>query len=267
LDDPLLPEWKKILVTLTDYSIGPNGLDIGRGVPLAHSHRHYSHLLMIYPLYQMTWEQPERRALIEKSLDHWIGFKGALQGYTYTGASSICASIGRREQAVSLLNAFLDSYIKPNTMYLEGSPVIETPLSGAQSIQDLLLQSWGGKIRVFPGVPASWKDATFHNLRAEGGFLVSAARKDGKTQWVRVTHPKGGTCLVQLDENGLSMGARGDKWSVQEPQPAVYKLTMGPGAEVWIYAGKASPPMIVCAFPADPANCNFYGVKAAPAKK
>ena len=267
LDDPLLPEWKNILATLTDYSTGANGLDIGRGVPLAHSHRHYSHLLMIYPLYQMTWEQPERRALIEKSLDHWIGFKGALQGYTYTGASSICAGIGRREQAVSLLNAFLDSYIKPNTMYLEGSPVIETPLSGAQSIQDLLLQSWGGKIRVFPGVPASWKDATFHNLRAEGGFLVSAVRKDGKTQWVRVTHPKGGTCLVQLDETGLCMGARGDKWTVQEPQPTVYKLTLGPGDDVWMYAGKVSPSMSVSALPADPANCNFYGLKSAAKKK
>jgi hypothetical protein len=267
LDDPLLPEWKKILATLTDYPTSDKGLDIGRGVPLAHSHRHYSHLLMIYPLYLMNWEQPERRALIEKSLDHWIGFKGALQGYTYTGASSICASIGRRAQAVSLLNAFLDSYIKPNTMYLEGSPVIETPLSGAQSIQDLLLQSWGGKIRVFPGVPPSWKDATFHNLRAEGGFLVSAVRKEGKTQWVRVTHPKGGTCLVQLDETGLLMGARGDKWSVREPQPAVYKLTMGPGDNVWIYAGKESPPMVVSALPAEPARCNFYGVKTIAAKK
>ncbi len=267
LADPLLPEWKNILATLTDYPTSAKGLDIGRGVALGHSHRHYSHLLMIYPLYLMNWEQPERRALIEQSLDHWIGFKGALQGYTYTGASSICASIGRREQAVALLNAFLDSYIKPNTMYLEGSPVIETPLSGAQSIQDLLLQSWGGKIRVFPGVPPSWKEATFHNLRAEGGFLVSAARRDGKTLWVRVTSAKGGTCRVQLDEKYLLMGGTGKGWSVQELDGAAYKLTLGPGNDVFIYAGKEVPPMIVSALPADPARCNFYGVKTATAKK
>lgn len=30
-------------------------------------------------------------------------------------------------------------------MYKEAGPVIETPLSGAQCIHDMLLQSWGGK--------------------------------------------------------------------------------------------------------------------------
>ena len=37
---------------------------------------------------------------------------------------------------------------------MESGPVIETPLSGAQCIHDMLLQSWGGKIRVFPAVPS-----------------------------------------------------------------------------------------------------------------
>ena len=63
-----------------------------------------------------------------------------------------------------------------------GRPGDRNPLSGARALQDILLQSWGGTIRIFPGVPESWKDVTFHNLRAEGAFLVSAQRRDGKTQ-------------------------------------------------------------------------------------
>ena len=49
------------------------------------------------------------------------------------------------------------------------------------------MQSWGGKLRTFPAVPAQWKDAAFESLRAEGGFIVSARRVAGKTVSVTIT--------------------------------------------------------------------------------
>jgi len=236
--DPLLPEWKNILANLTDYPTGPDGLMIGRDKPLAKSHRHYSHLLMIYPLYTMTWDQAEKRDLIATSLDHWIGFEGALKGYSFTGSSSICASIGRRDQAVQLLNAFIERYPRPNTMYLEGSPVIETPLSAAQCVQDLLLQSWGGTIRILPGVPDSWKDVAFHNLRAEGAFLVSAVRKGGKTQFVRVKSLAGGPCRVLVDGE-------------------LKDLKLAKGEETILGSGDRT----IAPVAAQPDRCNLYGGK------
>lgn len=210
LNDPMVPKWQDTLQNLTPYPIDEKtGLMIGRDVPLAVSHRHFSHLLMIYPLHLMTPDHD--RELIEKSLEHWIGFKGALQGYSYTGASSISSLLGRRDDAVRLLNEFLDLYVRPNTMYLELGPVIETPLAGAQSIHDLLLQSWGESpfdetIRVFPGVPSSWRDVEFHDLRAAGGFLVSAARRNGQTQWIRITSLAGEPC--HLYEEGVDFAAQ-----------------------------------------------------------
>lgn len=204
LNDPLLPKWRETLDKLTPYPTDEKtGLMIGKDVPLASSHRHFSHMLMVYPLYLMNWEQPESRALIEKSLNHWIGFKGALQGYSYTGATAMKAQMGRGDEAAQLMNQFLNSYVKANTMYLESGPVIETPLSGAASLHEMLLQSWGGKVRVFPALPASWPDVTIHNLRAEGAFLVSASRRGGKTQWIRITSLAGEPCRVQLKEAGF----------------------------------------------------------------
>jgi len=50
----------------------------------------------------------------------------------------------------------------------------------------MVVQSWGGVVRVFPGVPSAWPDVTIHNLRTEGAFLVSAVRKGGRTQVIRV---------------------------------------------------------------------------------
>jgi hypothetical protein len=42
-------------------------------VPLKVAHRHFSHLLMIYPLGLESWEDEQARPLIEKSVDHWVG--------------------------------------------------------------------------------------------------------------------------------------------------------------------------------------------------
>ncbi len=106
------------------------------------------------------------------------------------------AVLGNGDQAHTQLLSLLSKFVQPNTMYAESGPVIETPLSGAQTMHDMVLQSWGGTIRVFPGVPSAWGDLTVHNLRTEGAFLVSAVRKGGKTQFVRVKSLAGEPCRV-----------------------------------------------------------------------
>jgi hypothetical protein len=63
-------------------------------------------------------------------------------------------------------------------------------------ILDMLIQSWGDKIRVFPAVPPGWKDAVFDNLRCSGAFLVSSELKDGDIKYVRIISEKGGTVRV-----------------------------------------------------------------------
>ncbi|KFZ76612.1 hypothetical protein ED92_41530 [Amycolatopsis sp. MJM2582] len=202
IDDPLARRWREVLATLVPYPADANGYMIGAGVPFAKSHRHYSHLLQIYPLYEITWERPEHRRIIETSLDHWVGFEGALQGYTFTGAASMSAQMLRGEKAEFYLGELQRRYLQPNTMYKESGPVIETPLSAAQSLHDMLVQSWGGVIRLFPAVPAKWADAALRDFRTEGAFLVSASRQGGKTRWVKITSEAGAPCVLRADLDG-----------------------------------------------------------------
>lgn len=49
-----------------------------------------------------------------------------------------------------------------------------------------------GIIRVFPAVPDSWQDVSFRNLRAQGTFLVSAEKRDGRVVSVEIRSEKGG---------------------------------------------------------------------------
>ncbi|WP_438453250.1 glycoside hydrolase family 95-like protein [Streptomyces asiaticus] len=83
-----------------------------------------------------------------------------------------------------------------NTMYAEDTNLgIESPLTTAQSILDMGMQSHGGVVRVFPSVSRRWPDVSFQALRAQGAFLVDADRSGGRTRWVRV-HSEAGAPLV-----------------------------------------------------------------------
>ncbi|MET7711950.1 glycoside hydrolase family 95-like protein [Streptomyces sp. NPDC005407] len=197
ISDPLEPRWQEVLTRLVPYPVDANGYMIGAGVPFAKSHRHYSHLLAVYPLYEITGRTPQERALIEKSLSHWVSFEGALQGYTFTGAASMSALLGKGEDALKYLGELMTRFIQANTMYKESGPVIETPLSAAQSLHDMVCQSWGGVIRVFPALPAAWRELVVHDFRTQGAFLLSAVREAGRTRWIRITSEAGAPCVVR----------------------------------------------------------------------
>jgi len=211
INDPLKKEWKHLLDNLVDFQIDENGLMVGKDRPFANPHRHYSHLLAFYPLMVITPEKEEDKKLLRTSLDHWLDvtFNSGkkikampVTGYTATGASSMYANLGDAEKAYYYLDFLIKhKNISSTTMYSEGkiNPVIESPLSFATSVHDMMLQSWGGKIRVFPASPKKWKDVAFHDLRTQGTFLVSAKKIDGNTEFVSVKSLKGNACIVQVD--------------------------------------------------------------------
>ena len=198
IGDPLTAKWQHVLDKLVPFQIDENGLRVGKDIPFDKPHRHYSHLLPIYPLAQLTVDNKEQAKLAKTSVDHWLDVTinsgiaveaMPVTGYTATGASSIYSSLGEGELAYKYLDYFINHQnVSPTTMYAEGGsyPVIESPLSYATSVHDMLLQSWGGKIRVFPATPRHWEDSAFHQLRTQGAFLVTAKKVKGKTKFVEL---------------------------------------------------------------------------------
>lgn len=186
LNDPLEATWRDVDANLVDFPTDEHGYRIGVDQPYARSHRHFSHLFMIWPLRLIDEDEPAR-ALAERSVRWWLSKDHELAGFSYTGGASLLATIGDPDGALALLNE-MKPFVRPNTMYHEWeNPVIETPLSANQSIHDLLLQSVGDEVRVFTSTPSAWADAVFRDWRGEGGFLVSAERRGGDTRWIAVT--------------------------------------------------------------------------------
>ena len=115
----------------------------------------------------------------------------------------------------SALTALRDGTWVPDRDYLEYRKVVQTAhvngmfftrnsmgyqtwvlgeqLSTMAPLQDMMLQSWDGMLRIFPGWPRNVK-ASFKDLRAEGAFLVSASWADGKVTECQVKSEAGGAC-------------------------------------------------------------------------
>lgn len=265
-------EWKRVLAEMVDFPTDANGLMIGSDQPVDMSHRHYSHLLPLYPLYVMDPDDPATRELLIRSARHWHGIENgkALAGYSFTGGASIYASLGLGAEALGLLHDFLDNArgggkVLPNTFYVETAgrnPVIETPLSAASATMDLQIQSWRGKIRIFPAVPPDWPDAVFQGLRAMDGFVVSARRRDGRTEWVHVHSEAGEPCVIRVaDWSGPLTASGPSPVEVAEIGPGEYRVGLAAGDGVLLFpAGRDLPAAIV--EPVPTASSNPYGVKS-----
>ncbi|MDR6551077.1 glycosyl hydrolase family 95 catalytic domain-containing protein [Paenibacillus qinlingensis] len=247
-EDPLQESWRNVLERLTPLPVDETGFMVGKDTPLAYGHRHFSHLLAVFPLHLIGCDREEDRELIAKSLHHWIQKEGDLRGFSLTGAASIAATLGRGSEALRYLKALMP-ILKPNTMYKEAGPVIETPLAGAEAIQDMLLQSWGGTLRVFPAVPEEWREAAFHDLRAEGSFLVSAVRKEGRTSWIRVKSLAGEPCLIKTGWHGIIRcqitGSEDAYVTVLDDTEELIEIHLAIGEEVILYPSVEKPELTI----------------------
>ncbi len=103
----------------------------------------------------------------------------------------------------------------------------------ATAVSELLLQSVGDVLRVFPGWPKG-KAARFTTLRAKGGFLVSAAYDGEQIVELRIESTASGACCVASPWPRLQVNARtvevDERGLARFPTEAgqEYTLTSGP---------------------------------------
>jgi hypothetical protein len=247
-------EWRAVLAEWPGLSLAE---DDGRplvapGYPLQASHRHFSHLLAIHPLGLVDWSLGEsdrrtiRAALAELERlgpDGWCG-------YSYAWLGNLAARARDGEKAAQALRTFAECFCLPNSFHANGDQTksgkskftyrpftLEGNFAFAAGIQEMLLQSHTGVVRVFPAVPDSWKDVSFESLRAEGAFLVSAERKGGRTVEVRAASERGGRLRLENPFPGLSYSAQGPAGGAVRDSGQVIEIAFLPGQDVRLRAG------------------------------
>lgn len=215
-------------------------LAFAKGLSYRESHRHFSHAMAIYPLGTLNIEGTERdqktiaatRQQIERYGTHdWVG-------YSFVWMAAMAARTGDGERALRYLTDFERAFLLRNGFHANGDQsgtglsgyryrpfTLEGNMLAMQATQEMLLQSWGGIVRVFPAAPASWADISFRDLRAEGGYRVSARRQAGRTQSLSIKATVAGTLHLRNDFGRAMHWNRNDL--VQDGRDLVVQLARG----------------------------------------
>ena len=222
--------WAELEKQLPEFDLDAEGsLTFAKGYSYNASHRHFSHALAIHPLGVIDWSDGEKaqhiiRATLKKLKDYGPDY---WTGYTYSWFANMQARAFNGEEAAKALRTFAECFCLKNTFHVNGDQsgtgkskftyrpfTLEGNFAFAAGIQEMLLQSHTGIVRVFPAIPRGWNDVAFDNLRAVGGFLVSAVRKDGKVVRLRVYSEQGGNLKIASPVDGrlLQYETQAGKW-------------------------------------------------------
>lgn len=248
--------WNDLAIKLGDYHVAADGeLMLDPKVLLRESHRHLSNIIGIYPFNLITIEgdaEAQRRINTTLKRPEWNAERhNEWCGYSWAWMSCMQARVGNAESAYHHLDVFEKAYILRNGFHVNQDQTKDTRYGGGggkpftlegnfiamQAIQEMLLQSWSptpgmvnsGVLRIFPATPKEWADVSFKDLRAEGGYSVSASRKKGKITALSITVKKAGTLRIKDAFDGQQ-----PKWNLKgvKQQKGIYEITVKAGQHI-----------------------------------
>ncbi|MBP1691847.1 MAG: alpha-L-fucosidase [Bacteroidetes bacterium] len=231
---------------------GTSALLVAPGVPLAESHRHFSHLMAIHPLGVLDWDRGERDRLIISASLYALEQTGTSLwcGYSYSWLGNMWARARNGAKAAEALRTFATCFCLPNSFHANGDQsgtgkstftyrpfTLEGNFAFAAGLQEMLLQSQNGTVHLFPAVPSVWPSASFTGFRAEGAFLVSATLAGGKVDSVHIIAERGGTLRLNNPFPDAPPIVQGRPVAPEQLQQPVITLEMEAGTGITFTRG------------------------------
>ena len=181
---------------------------------LRESHRHLSNAMAICPLRLLSY--PEDKEVIDATvLDYERWGSGMWVGFSFAWMSHLYSIQKNGEGAFEQLRIFWESFCSPNGFHLNGDYkkkgystfhyrpfTLESNMYAVDALQEMLLQTKGNVIEVFPAIPEHWQgeEISFRSLRGETGILVSAKRIPHHGCEICLTSPVTQSVLVKTEQ-------------------------------------------------------------------
>ncbi len=140
-------------------------------------HRHVSHLYAVYPSDQINVrDTPDLIAAAKVTLNT----RGDLStGWATAWRLALWARMGEGERAHRILQGLLGpGRTYPNLFDAHPPFQIDGNFGGTAGILEMIVQSWGGEIRILPALPKDWSEGAIDGLRVWGGAELSIRWKD-----------------------------------------------------------------------------------------
>jgi len=202
LDSEHYAVWEEILSDIPPYLVGQHGQlqewleDFEEAEP---GHRHFSHLLGVFPGESMTPAQlPEFYAAARVSLERRLAAGGGHTGWSRAWTAALWARFGYPEQSYEHLVHLITDFATDSLLDLHPPRIfqIDGNFGGTAALAEMLLQSHHGVLRLLPTLPKQWPNGSISGLRGRGGFVVNMTWRDGALSEARVSSPLGGVCRV-----------------------------------------------------------------------
>lgn len=239
--------WQKIYDEFDDFALTNNNeLMFAPSLAYDQSHRHFSHAMAIHPLGLIKWEDGEKAQSIIRQTIHLLDSIGPDYwcGYSYSWLANLKARAKDGAGAAKALEIFAKAFCSVNSFHLNGDQTqsgyskftyrpftLEGNFAFAAGLQEMLLQSYAGFIEIMPAVPEEWKDVAFHQLRAEGAFLVDAKRTGGRVIEIKIVAEKGGVTKVKLPFKKWAIVSK-NNIKVMGTKDGFLKLECKPGGNI-----------------------------------
>jgi hypothetical protein len=235
-DAEMVARWRQALRRLPPYPTAktapPIVVDVEDAPPI-----NYNIAVPAVPVFPgdvVTWWSPPA----EKDL-----FRRTIEGLKWNGNnSSIMLSVARARLSMAGTSDWVRQTLlarqRPNgTLGLNvlGSTFNDfghytEQFAAGMAVSELLVQSVGDVVRVFPAWPIQ-QDAAFQDLRTQGGFLVTSEQKGGKVTRLEIASTAGGRLRLLSPWATISVRrGRGGQPTELKPDPrGVVEVTTEPG--------------------------------------
>lgn len=199
-------KYERILEKLDDIAIDDSGVVmLDKTQYLPETHRHFSHLMCLYPLHLINYDTERHKEIYENTIlnletlgtGYWVGFSFAMSAQIYAMAK-------KGNAAAERLGQFCKCFVAENGFHLNGDYkhygytrfhyrpfTLESLFGFCDALQEMLLQDHQGCIELFPAIPDEWRSrgVAFKNLRSRGGLLISATFLNGEINTLEVKSP------------------------------------------------------------------------------
>ena len=206
-------KWKQIEGEWGELDVDDSsGLTFAKDFPYDASHRHFSHLVAFHPLGLVDVSKGEKDKQIIQNTINTLDKYGSSQycGYSFSWLGNVKARNFDGIGAAKALRIFAEHFCLKNSFHANGDQsklgystftyrpfTLEGNFAFAAGVQEMLLQSHAGFIHLFPAIPPSWKTVSFHKMRTEGAFLVSANLSGGKVEKVQIEATVSGVLKIK----------------------------------------------------------------------